>query len=174
MSGTGNTFSSGAEYASGTVGRFGARSARGPPFRFRTSSTTRQPYRRVVGRSVQRSALQQRANVAVPSARWPGRCPVTYPLRLLAARGPAGTANQGVVGDLATVFLRTDGDSNPCPSTHAQWPADQALKRIPKRMHRARRRRRRSSAPCSGRSPTSSSTTSRPELLPREDSLPSA
>lgn len=140
MSGTGNTFSSGAEYASGTLGRFGAafgaRVHHFPvPDFFDHSATHAAVWSE---RSVQRVLrLQRRANVAVFSVgalggRVPGHL---YRSGYLQRADLQALANRGVVGDLGTVFLRADGDSESLPinSRSSGLPIEE-LKRIPKRI----------------------------------------
>lgn len=140
MSGTGNTFSSGAEYASGTLGRFaaalGARVHHFPvPAFFDLPSTHTAVWSE---RSVQRVLrLQQRANVAVFSVgalggRVPGHL---YRAGYLQREDLHALAHQGVVGDLGTVFLRADGDSESLPiNARSSGLSIEALKMIPKRI----------------------------------------
>ena len=140
MSGTGNTFSSGAEYASGTLGRFGAafgaRVHHFPvPDFFDLPATHAAVWSE---RSVQRVLrLQQRANVAVFSVgalggRVPGHL---YRSGYLQRADLQALANQGVVGDLGTVFLRGDGDSESLQiNSRSSGLPIEALKLIPKRI----------------------------------------
>ena len=140
MSGTGNTFSSGAEYASGTLGRFGAafgaRVHHFPvPDFFDLPATHAAVWSE---RSVQRVLrLQQRANVAVFSVgalggRVPGHL---YRSGYLQREDLRALAHQGVVGDLGTVFLRADGDSESLPiNSRSSGLPIEALKLIPKRI----------------------------------------
>jgi deoxyribonucleoside regulator len=140
MSGTGNTFSSGAEYASGTLGRFGAalgaRVHHFPvPAFFDLPATQAAVWSE---RSVQRVLrLQQRANVAVFSVsalggRIPGHL---YRAGYLQREDLQSLAHQGVVGDVGTVFLRADGSSESLPinARSSGLPID-ALRMIPKRI----------------------------------------
>ena len=140
MSGTGNTFSSGAEYASGTLGRFGAAlGARVHHFPFPHFFDLPATHAAVWSeRSVQRVLrLQQRANVAVFSVgalggRVPGHL---YRSGYLQRADLQALANQGVVGDLGTVFLRADGDSGSLPiNARSSGLPIEALKLIPKRI----------------------------------------
>jgi deoxyribonucleoside regulator len=114
IGGTGNTFSSGAEYASATLGRFGAalgaRVHHFPVPAFFDSPQTRDAM--WAERSVQRVLrLQQRADLAVFSlstlgGRVPGHL---YRAGYLQRDELRSLADQGVVGELGTVFLRADG-----------------------------------------------------------------
>ncbi len=140
MSGTGNTFSAGAEYASGTLGRFaaalGARVHHFPvPAFFDLPATHAAVWSE---RSVQRVLrLQQRANVAVFSVgalggRVPGHL---YRAGYLQREDLQALAHQGVVGDLGTVFLHADGDSESLPiNARSSGLPIEALKMIPKRI----------------------------------------
>ncbi|MGY4653301.1 sugar-binding transcriptional regulator [Mycobacterium sp. URHB0021] len=114
VGGTGNTFSSGAEYASATLGRFGAalgaRVHHFPVPAFFDSAQTREAV--WAERSVQRVLrLQQRADLAVFSlstlgGRVPGHL---YRAGYLQRDELRSLTEQGVVGELGTVFLRADG-----------------------------------------------------------------
>ncbi|RDH79713.1 sugar-binding transcriptional regulator [Mycolicibacterium moriokaense] len=117
MSGAGNTFFSGAEYAAGTLGRFGAafgaRVHQFPvPAFFDTAAARNALW---TERSVQRVLrLQERANLAVFSvsaldARIPGHL---YRAGYLQREDFRQLLDQGVVGELGTIFLRADGTSD--------------------------------------------------------------
>ena len=116
MSGAGNTFSSGAEYAAGTLGRFGAalgaRVHHFPVPAFFDRASARDTL--WAERSVQRVLrLQERANMAVFSvsalqSRIPGHL---YRAGFLQRDDLRDLARRGVVGELGTVFLRADGSS---------------------------------------------------------------
>ena len=140
IGGAGNTFSAGAEYASGTLARFGAalgaRVHHFPLPAFFDSAATRE----VVWseRSVQRVLrLQQRANVAVFSVsalggRVPGHL---YRAGYLQRDELQSLANQGVVGELGTVFLRADGTSSSIAlNDRASGLPIDALRLIPRRI----------------------------------------
>jgi len=140
MSGTGNTFSSGAEYASGTLGRFGAalgaRVHHFPVPAFFDAPATRTAV--WAERSVQRVLrLQQRANVAVFSLSALGG-PIPghlYRAGYLQREELQSLAHQGVVGDVGTVFLRADGSSETLPiNARSSGLPIEALKMIPKRI----------------------------------------
>jgi deoxyribonucleoside regulator len=117
MSGAGNTFSSGAEYAAGTLGRFGAafgaRVHHFPVPAFFDKASAREALWNE--RSVQRILrLQERANLAVFSvsaldARIPGHL---YRAGYLQRDDLRELLDRGVVGELGTVFLRADGSSD--------------------------------------------------------------
>lgn len=140
MSGAGNTFSSGTEYAAGTLGRFGAafgaRVHHFPvPAFFDTASTREAIWSES---SVQRVLrLQERANLAVFSvsaldSRIPGHL---YRAGYLQRNDLRALADSGVVGELGTVFLRADGstDSVPLNTRSSGLPLD-ALTRIRRRL----------------------------------------
>ena len=117
MSGAGNTFSSGAEYAAGTLGRFGAafgaRVHHFPVPAFFDKASAREALWNE--RSVQRMLrLQEHANLAVFSvsaldARIPGHL---YRAGYLQRDDLRELLDRGVVGELGTVFLRADGSSD--------------------------------------------------------------
>jgi deoxyribonucleoside regulator len=117
MSGAGNTFSSGAEYAAGTLGRFGAafgaRVHHFPVPAFFDKTSAREALWNE--RSVQRMLrLQEQANLAVFSvsaldARIPGHL---YRAGYLHRDDLRDLLDRGVVGELGTVFLRADGSSD--------------------------------------------------------------
>jgi deoxyribonucleoside regulator len=117
MSGAGNTFSSGAEYAAGTLGRFGAsfgaRVHHFPVPAFFDKASAREALWNE--RSVQRMLrLQEHANLAVFSvsaldARIPGHL---YRAGYLQREDLRELLDRGVVGELGTVFLRADGSSD--------------------------------------------------------------
>lgn len=117
MSGAGNTFSSGAEYAAGTLGRFGAafgaRVHHFPVPAFFDKASAREALWNE--RSVQRMLrLQEHANLAVFSvsaldARIPGHL---YRAGYLLREELRELLDRGVVGELGTVFLRADGSSD--------------------------------------------------------------
>ncbi|HTH91870.1 sugar-binding transcriptional regulator [Mycobacterium sp.] len=117
MSGAGNTFFSGAEYAAGTLGRFGAafgaRVHHFPVPAFFDTAAAREAL--WAESSVQRVLrLQERANLAVFSvsaldARIPGHL---YRAGYLQRDDLRQLLDRGVVGELATVFLRADGSSD--------------------------------------------------------------
>lgn len=140
MSGTGNTFSSGSDYASATLGRFGA--ALGarvhhfpvPAFFDRPATHTAVWAERSVQRVLR---LQQRANVAVFSlgalnGGVPGHL---YRAGYLQREELSSLAQQGVVGDLGTVFLRADGSSETVDiNARSSGLPIEALKMIPTRI----------------------------------------
>jgi deoxyribonucleoside regulator len=140
MSGAGNTFFSGAEYAAGTLGRFGAalgaRVHHFPvPAFFDTASAREALWNE---RSVQRVLrLQERANLAVFSvsaldARIPGHL---YRAGYLQRDDLRHLLDGRVVGELGTVFLRADGssDSIPLNARSSGLPID-TLKRVRRRL----------------------------------------
>jgi deoxyribonucleoside regulator len=140
MSGAGNTFSSGAEYAAGTLGRFGAafgaRVHHFPVPAFFDSASAREAL--WTERSVQRVLrLQERANLAVFSVsaldnRTPGHL---YRAGYLQRDDLRQLADAGVVGELATVFLRADGSSDSIPlNVRASGLPVETLKRIRRRL----------------------------------------
>jgi deoxyribonucleoside regulator len=140
MSGAGNTFSSGMEYAAGTLGRFGAAfGARVhhfpvPAFFDRPSARDTLWSERSVQRVLR---LQERANVAVFSvsaleSRIPGHL---YRAGYLQRDDLRQLAHRGVVGELGTVFLRADGSSDAIDinARSSGLPIDR-LKRIRRRI----------------------------------------
>jgi len=140
MSGAGNTFSSGAEYAAGTLGRFGAafgaRVHHFPVPAFFDKASAREALWNE--RSVQRILrLQERANLAVFSvsaldARIPGHL---YRAGYLQRDDLRELLDRGVVGELGTVFLRADGstDSIQLNARSTGLPIE-TLKRIRRRL----------------------------------------
>jgi DNA-binding transcriptional regulator LsrR (DeoR family) len=140
MSGAGNTFSSGAEYAAGTLGRFGAafgaRVHHFPVPAFFDKASAREALWNE--RSVQRILrLQERANLAVFSvsaldARIPGHL---YRAGYLQRDDLRELLDRGVVGELGTVFLRADGstDSIQLNARSTGLPVE-TLKRIRRRL----------------------------------------
>jgi deoxyribonucleoside regulator len=140
IGGAGNTFSAGAEYASGTLSRFGAalgaRVHHFPVPAFFDSPATRDAV--WAERSMQRVLrLQQHANLAVFSVsalggRIPGHL---YRAGYLRRDELQALADQGVVGDLGTVFLRADGTSASVELNNraSGLPID-VLKSIPRRI----------------------------------------
>jgi DNA-binding transcriptional regulator LsrR (DeoR family) len=140
MTGAGNTFSSGAEYAAGTLGRFGAalgaRVHHFPvPAFFDTASARETLW---TERSVQRVLrLQERANLAVFSvsaldSRIPGHL---YRAGYLQRDDLRELASSGVVGELGTVFLRADGSSDSLDiNTRSSGLSIETLKRIRRRI----------------------------------------
>ena len=120
MSGAGNTFSSGAEYAAGTLGRFGAafgaRVHHFPVPAFFDNASTREAVWNES--SVQRVLrLQERASLALFSvgalvSQIPGHL---YRAGYLDRDDLRQLADSGVVGELGTVFLRADGSSDSIP-----------------------------------------------------------
>ena len=140
VSGAGNTFSSGAEYAAGTLGRFGAafgaRVHHFPvPAFFDTASAREALWNE---RSVQRVLrLQERANLAVFSlgaldSRIPGHL---YRAGYLQRDELRHLADRGVVGELGTVFLRADGSSDSISlNARSSGLPIESLKRIRRRL----------------------------------------
>jgi deoxyribonucleoside regulator len=140
MSGAGNTFSSGAEYAAGTLGRFGAafgaRVHHFPVPAFFDKASAREALWNE--RSVQRILrLQERANLAVFSvsaldARIPGHL---YRAGYLQRDDLRELLDRGVVGELGTVFLRADGSSDSIQlNARSSGPPIETLKRIRRRL----------------------------------------
>lgn len=140
VSGAGNTFSSGAEYAAGTLGRFGAafgaRVHHFPVPAFFDTAAARDAL--WSERSVQRVLrLQERANLAVFSvsaldSRIPGHL---YRAGYLQRDDLRQLADRGVVGELGTVFLRADGSSESIPlNARSSGLPVHALKRIRRRL----------------------------------------
>lgn len=140
MSGAGNTFSSGAEYAAGTLGRFGAafgaRVHHFPVPAFFDSASAREAL--WTERSVQRVLrLQERANLAVFSVsaldnRNPGHL---YRAGYLQRDDLRQLADAGVAGELGTVFLRADGSSDSIPlNARSSGLPLETLKRIRRRL----------------------------------------
>jgi deoxyribonucleoside regulator len=140
MSGAGNTFFSGAEYAAGTLGRFGAafgaRVHHFPVPAFFDKASAREA---LWGESsVQRVLrLQERANLAVFSvsaldARIPGHL---YRAGYLQRDDLRQLLDRGVVGELGTVFLRADGSSDSIRlNARASGLPIETLKRIRRRL----------------------------------------
>ena len=140
VGGTGNTFSSGAEYASATLGRFGAALERGyTTSRCPPSSTAAQTRDAVwAERSVQRVLrLQQRADLAVFSVstlggRVPGHL---YRAGYLQRDELRSLTEQGVVGELGTVFLRADGTTASVDLNHRSSGLPiESVRQIPRRL----------------------------------------
>jgi deoxyribonucleoside regulator len=140
MSGAGNTFFSGAEYAAGTLGRFGAalgaRVHHFPVPAFFDRASAREALWNES--SVQRVLrLQERANLAVFSvsaldARIPGHL---YRAGYLQRDDLRQLLDRGVVGELGTVFLRADGSSDSIPlNTRSSGLPVETLKRIRRRL----------------------------------------
>jgi DNA-binding transcriptional regulator LsrR (DeoR family) len=140
MSGAGNTFSSGTEYAAGTLGRFGAafgaRVHHFPVPAFFDTAAAREALWNE--RSVQRVLrLQERANLAVFSvsaldARIPGHL---YRAGYLQRDDLRQLLDRGVVGELGTVFLRADGSSDSIPlNARSSGLPIETLKRIRRRL----------------------------------------
>ena len=140
MSGAGNTFSSGAEYAAGTLGRFGAafgaRVHHFPVPAFFDKASAREALWNE--RSVQRILrLQEHANLAVFSvsaldARIPGHL---YRAGYLQRDDLRELLDRGVVGELGTVFLRADGSSDSIQlNARSSGLPIQTLKRIRRRL----------------------------------------
>jgi deoxyribonucleoside regulator len=140
MSGAGNTFSSGAEYAAGTLGRFGAafgaRVHHFPVPAFFDKASAREALWNE--RSVQRILrLQERANLAVFSvsaldARIPGHL---YRAGYLQRDDLRELLDRGVVGELGTVFLRADGSSDSIQlNARSSGLRIETLKRIRRRL----------------------------------------
>jgi deoxyribonucleoside regulator len=140
MSGAGNTFFSGAEYAAGTLGRFGAafgaRVHHFPVPAFFDKPSAREA---LWGESsVQRVLrLQERANLAVFSvsaldARIPGHL---YRAGYLQRDDLRQLLDRGVVGELGTVFLRADGSSDSIQlNARSSGLPIETLKRIRRRL----------------------------------------
>jgi deoxyribonucleoside regulator len=140
MSGAGNTFSSGAEYAAGTLGRFGA--ALGarvhqfpvPAFFDRASARDTLWGERSVQRVLR---LQEQANLVVFSvsaleSRIPGHL---YRAGYLQRDELRELARRGVVGELGTVFLHADGSSESIDiNTRSSGLPIETLKRIRRRI----------------------------------------
>jgi deoxyribonucleoside regulator len=140
MSGAGNTFSSGAEYAAGTLGRFGAsfgaRVHHFPVPAFFDKASAREALWNE--RSVQRMLrLQEHANLAVFSvsaldARIPGHL---YRAGYLQREDLRELLDRGVVGELGTVFLRADGSSDSIQlNARSSGLPIETLKRIRRRL----------------------------------------
>jgi deoxyribonucleoside regulator len=140
MSGAGNTFFSGAEYAAGTLGRFGAalgaRVHHFPVPAFFDRASAREALWNES--SVQRVLrLQERANLAAFSvsaldARIPGHL---YRAGYLQRDDLRQLLDRGVVGELGTVFLRADGSSDSIPlNTRSSGLPVETLKRIRRRL----------------------------------------
>ena len=140
MSGAGNTFFSGAEYAAGTLGRLGAalgaRVHHFPVPAFFDKATAREAL--WAESSVQRVLrLQERANLAVFSvsaldARIPGHL---YRAGYLQRDDLRNLLDRGVVGELGTVFMRADGSSDSIPlNTRSSGLPIATLKRIRRRL----------------------------------------
>jgi deoxyribonucleoside regulator len=140
MSGAGNTFSSGAEYAAGTLGRFGAsfgaRVHQFPVPAFFDKASAREALWNE--RSVQRMLrLQEHANLAVFSvsaldARIPGHL---YRAGYLQREDLRELLDRGVVGELGTVFLRADGSSDSIQlNARSSGLPIETLKRIRRRL----------------------------------------
>jgi deoxyribonucleoside regulator len=140
MSGAGNTFSSGADYAAGTLGRFGAafgaRVHHFPVPAFFDSASAREVLWNE--RSVQRVLrLQERANLAVFSvssldSRIPGHL---YRAGYLQRDELRQLADRGVVGELGTIFLRADGSSDSIQlNARSSGLPIETLKRIRRRL----------------------------------------
>jgi DNA-binding transcriptional regulator LsrR (DeoR family) len=140
MSGAGNTFSSGAEYAAGTLGRFGAafgaRVHHFPVPAFFDKASAREALWNE--RSVQRILrLQERANLAVFSvsaldARIPGHL---YRAGYLQRDDLRELLDRGVVGELGTMSLRADGSSDSIQlNARSSGLPIETLKRIRRRL----------------------------------------
>ncbi|MEU6643176.1 sugar-binding domain-containing protein [Saccharomonospora sp. NPDC046836] len=140
MSGSGNTFSSGAEYASGVFDRFGAvlgaRVHHFPVPAFFDSPATRTAM--WSERSVQRILrMQQRADIALFSVgalngSIPGHL---YRAGYLDREDLRSLTDQSVVGDLGTVFLHARGSSaDIAMNQRSSGTPIETLRRIPRRM----------------------------------------
>ncbi|MBK1785268.1 sugar-binding transcriptional regulator [Prauserella cavernicola] len=140
MSGSGNTFSSGAEYASGVFDRFGAvlgaRVHHFPVPAFFDSAATRSAL--WAEHSVQRILrLQQRADIALFSvgALGGGIPGHLYRAGYLDRADLRSLTEQGVVGDLGTVFLHSTGSSAELAmNQRSSGLPIEALRRIPRRL----------------------------------------